>query len=175
MIIGMRMRRWLSLLVIVGVMVWAAWLLSRGKSKLDYVAENARKQLPLAACEWVPIDAPAVAALGLSFEPSHAWTDRKEAMLAFRTGSVGGALAVKLQVISIAGAGVSISADGGKSMALQDPGEFSLPLRSPRAGNVHTVSIKVARPQPPQGQDRRWLGVAISAIHVCGVNGAKGN
>lgn len=172
LITGMRVRRWVSLLVIIGMMAWAAWLLSRGKSRLDYVVENARKQAPLAACEWVPIATPSVATLGLSFEPSHAWTERKEAMLAFQTGAIVGASVVKLRLVSIAGAGISISADGGESRMLQSPGEFSLPLRKPRTGNVHTVSIKVARPLPPHGQDRRWLGVAISAIRTCGASGS---
>lgn len=156
----------MALLVVIGLVVWLVWLLSMARSKLDYVVQDASSRPVLPACEWVSVSAPPVATLGLSLEPTHAWTDRNEAMLAFRTESSSVAAFVDIRVVSVVAGKVSISADGAPAERVKGGGEVHLPLRASQ-GDVHTVLITTRRPLPPHGDDRRWLGAAVSAIRVC--------
>ncbi len=164
-----------SVLVIVAMLAWAAWLASMARSKLDYLVAKAQTQAPLPACLWTSISTPAVSSLGLSFEPSHAWSERKETFLAFRTPSFLPPVVVDLRLPAVVGKDVLMSADGGKVFAVSADGDVRLPLRQLPAGSVHVVAIRIGKSLPPHGQDRRWLGVAISEVRVCGASGATGD
>lgn len=167
-------RRAISVLLIAGMLGWLGWLYSMGRSKLDYVVARLATQPPLPACTWVPIATPALAALGLSFEPSHAWTARGTVLLAFRAPRLGVRTLVQLRVIAVAGRDVDIRADGGPGIKISGAGDVTLPLHEQRADGAHVVSIRVGQPRPPHGDDRRWLGIAVSAIRVCGAGAVGG-
>lgn len=159
-------RRFAALLVIIGMVVWLAWLFSMTRSKLDYVVQDARSRPLLPTCDWVPVNAPSFASLGLSFEPTHAWTNRKDVIVAFRTESSPKALFADVGLVAVAGGGVSISADGAKAQRIESAESVRIPLHTPRDG-VHSLQITTKHALPPHGDERRWLGVAISAIRVC--------
>lgn len=163
-------QRLVSLLVIGAMMAWLAWLVSTARSKQDYVVTKAQMQTPLAACTWTAMSASAVTTLGLDFEPTHAWSERKQVFIAFRTQPLVAPAFVQLRLAAVVGTGIEVDADGGSPVRVSHADELRLPLL--QHGGVHVVTIHVGRALPPHGQDRRWLGMAISAIRVCGTTGA---
>ncbi len=172
MSLSVGVRRAISLLVIAGMLAWLAWLTSMGRSKLDYVIAKLATRPALPACTWVPVATPALATLGLSFEPSHAWTARNTVLLAFRTQPLTMPAFVQLRVVAVAGSGIDIRADGGARVKITDAEDVMVPLHARRTDGIHVVSIRVGHPRPPHGNDRRWLGLAASAIRVCGAGTA---
>jgi hypothetical protein len=159
-----------SLLLLLAIFGWGGWLLKMRKSTLDYVVAAARKAPAIPDCQWVAVPSPSIATLGLSFDPGHAWTDRKRAYLAFRTSRV--QASVELKTVAMV-ARIQISADGGSperlSGALKSKGSgiVRLPLRPDVPDGVHSIVIGVVNPKPPHGRDLRWLGLAISGIRAC--------
>lgn len=153
------------------VLAWVAWLWHMRKTPADYVIDAARRAPPVPMCQWVAVDSPEISSLGLSRAIPPAWTDSRQALVAFRTAG-GQPWYVDVGVVAVAGTGVSISVDGdaARSIATQPLPRgkvVRLPLSLHAADGVHLLTINVAEARPPRGHDQRWLGVAISRINVC--------
>lgn len=162
----------IGIILLLGVAVWAIWLLNHRKNVADYISEEVRTVAPLPLCTWVPVDSPELATLGFSKSGGVAWTFQKSAMLAFRSGARK-PWYVDLGVVAVVGNGVVVSADGGRLHPLEKvatlPGGkvVRLPLALDAHGGVHLVTIKIAQPLRPKAQEQRWLGLAINRIRAC--------
>lgn len=156
-----------SLLLIVAMGAWAAWLVSKAKSKADYVVERAESVAPLPACEWVAFDAPAVASLGFSQDPGHAWSDRATAYLAVNPGAIPEGGWLDLDVAAVAQGETWIDIDGGARYVVRKGKAIRMPVPALEESRVLLVAFTANDLLPPHGAERRWLGVAISRLRVC--------
>lgn len=163
--------RTLAILLLCGMLGWGVWLLSMRKDTLDYLIAEANVAPALPDCQWTPVSALSLTHIGLSFDPGHAWTDRRTAYLGFRTGKVP-FVQVDLLVAGIAGSRIGISADHNPLKPLSEveggDGVVRLALGRARGNGVHTITIKVSKAKPPHGAEQRWLGLAISKVRACG-------
>lgn len=159
------------------VLAWGGWLWQMRKTQFDYILADARHAPPIPMCQWVHADDDAIASLGLSKGSPPAWTDSTVTLLAFRT-TPAQPWYVDVAVPAIAGAGITISADGRAPQPLSvttlpKTKVLRLPLTLRTADDVHTVTIHIADAKPPSGHEQRWLGVAISGIRVCDKLGGR--
>lgn len=125
----------------------------------------------LANCSWVPVNAPAIDAVGVS-EGVPAWSLGHRSYLRFRS-DVGVPADVEIGLVAVAGRGVTVSVDGGApyrvpTEALPAGKIISLPVIRRHADGMYTVEVDVKYPRLPGARDHRLLGIAVTALRICG-------
>lgn len=153
------------------MLAWAGWLWHARKTVMDYVTADALHGPVVPFCQWLHVTSPGFTSIGLDTASEPVWTYAKTASIVFRTGARQ-PWYVDLRMITAVGTGITVSIDGKAAHAVskqslrRTPVLRLLPAWGTRDG-LHVVRIDVAEPRPPQGQEQRWLGLALSRIKVC--------
>lgn len=164
----MRWRPAASLVLLAAMSAWGLWLLSEAKGTADYVLADAAALSRAPSCEWTPIGGPSVASLGFSHDAGHAWSDRETAYLALPIPAVPAGGWLDIDVPAVAKGRVLVEVAGGDAQyAVTEAGLVRVPV--PEASRPGTILVTFVSEDmlPPQGQDRRWLGLAISRLRIC--------
>lgn len=163
--------RLVALAMFLAVLAWAGWLWHARKTTLDYLTAEVLRGPAVPFCQWLPVNAPGIASIGLDTRSVPVWTHAKTARIVFRTGSRQ-PWYVDVGMITAAGTGIALSIDGGpahfvsRASLKHDKVLRLLPAWGTRDG-LHVVRIEVASPRSPSGAEQRWLGLAIARIKVC--------
>lgn len=164
----MRTRRsWLAInALVIGVMlVWGLWLLGQGKTIADYTLSRLGDKPISPTCRTFGMDAPAVSKFGWSQEPTHAWSDRRDAYIALKFPAMPRGGAVDMDVIALLGERATFRIGQGPTYSITSARQVRLPFASRQAGPI-VIKINVENPKRPSGEDRRWLGIAIKELRV---------
>ncbi|WP_411834132.1 hypothetical protein [Pseudoxanthomonas mexicana] len=155
-----------NIVVLTTCLVWGVWLLAKARSKVDYLA--ARIPEGVAACAWMLPSDPAVATLGMNHEAHHSWTDRAQAYIVVKVPPLPAGGRMDIEVVNLKARSLGLRLLGSeRRYATTREGAYSLQLpASPEPGTA-TLVLDSDGMAPPEGEDRRWLGVAIGRIRVC--------
>ncbi len=167
-------RRLLNVAVLALFAGWGITLLLQSKGRDDYVVDRALQLRPQSAtCQWLPIDTEHTANLGFSIEPEHAWSDRRSAYLALRVPDGTGAAWLDLDLRGVAAGEVTLSIDNSEQRFLVSrPRTVRVPVpEATTSDGIILLRFDSRRMQPPVGEDRRWLGIAIGGIRLCPKSG----
>lgn len=157
-----------SIVLLLAMSAWGAWLLTHAKSKEDYVVARAATTPRLALCEWVPMTSPSISNLGLSQDSDHAWTDRAEAYIAFPIPAIPDGAWLEFEIAAVAKGEVLVDVDGGqRRYAVRHGGRVRVPVPASSGPRVLLVTFIAKDLLPPNGSERRWLGAAVSGMQIC--------
>lgn len=157
-----------NVLLLAGMVVWGVWLLGQAKGVDDYVVDRAAGKPRPPACQWMPLGAPEVATLGWSIESEHAWSDRKVAFVALNAPALPRGAALDLDVIALPGGEAVFSLeDANVRYTISNARQVRIPVQPRATPGPLVVKLVVDDPQPPSGEDRRWLGVAVKQLRLC--------
>lgn len=157
-----------SVVTLASMLFWGIWLISQAKTKSYYVKTRAAGHAALQRCAWTPIDSPSVANLGFSIDSGHAWSDRSTAYLAFPIKAVPAGGWLDLDIISVVGGNVFLEVEGGVlRYVVRNPGKVRLAVPTANQPRTLLVRMSASDPLPPSGEERRWLGAAVSRLRVC--------
>lgn len=160
-----RSRVLFNALVIACMLVWGLWLLGRGKSIADYTLSRLSYKPIAPTCQTFGMDAPSVAKVGWSQEPTHSWSDRRDAYIALTLPAMPRGGAVDMNVIALPGEQATFRIDRGAVFSIKSARQLRLPFGSRKAGPI-LIEITVEKPKRPSGEDRRWLGIAVKDLRV---------
>lgn len=157
-----------SIALLACMAAWGFWLIHHAKGKADYVVATVEGQNPLASCEWVPMDSPSISSMGFSQDEDHAWSDRAKAFIAFPAKANPNGAWLDLAVSGVAGEDTFVELEGGRARyAVKGGGTLRVPVPEASRARVVLVTVTSKKLRPPEGAERRWLGVAISRIRIC--------
>lgn len=157
-----------SIALLACMSAWGFWLLHHTKTKADYVVTSVERHPPLTSCEWVQIDSPSISSMGFSQDEGHAWSDRATAFIAFPVKANPDGAWLDLAVSGVAGGNIFVELEGGRARyAVKGGGILRVPVPEASRARVVLVTVTSKNMRPPEGPERRWLGVAISGLRIC--------
>lgn len=153
-------------LILLSFLAWGGWLLSQVRSTTDYLAD--RVLASGATCSWIRPSDRAVASLGLSHEQQHSWTDRVRAYIVMKVPALPSGGRIDIEIINLKADSLDIRLlEDAQHYRIRRTGVFSIKLPVSVKGKVEALVLDSNAMSPPQGADRRWLGVAISRLRIC--------
>ena len=155
----------ISSLLIAVMFAWGIWLLGQARTVADYTLVRLSDKPVAPACRWFGMDDPSVAKFGWSQEPTHAWSDRRDAYIALTLPAMPRGGAIDMDVIALPGEHATLGIEHGAAYSINSARQVRLPFGSRKSGPI-LISISVEKPKRPFGEDRRWLGIAIKELRV---------